>query len=301
MSASPSRNNLLDVLPGFSDDEECTGIHVRPTISMPPFPQRPAVISRAVLALVEEAEAEAKLEDLTAFAQDEDDVETEVVTLVQVAAPAKEPEKPVVIAPPRAEKKTSKSRRTLLGNALSLVSIGFAVGFFLTRPPTPTVSEASPEPAAAPTVSLVATSAAETAPAAAPAPVPSAPMAAPVAAPKAAAARAPSLADADRALAKGDLANAESLYQSFLARGGADHEALTGLGKVAASRHQTSDAMAFFERALARNPNYLPARLGLADLLWSAGREDAAKAQYNEIRARYSPGIFPVRVLERTR
>lgn len=113
--------------------------------------------------------------------------------------------------------------------------------------------------------------------------------------------KAPSLADADRALRARDFAGAESGYQAMLARGGADHEALTGLGMIAAAQHRTTDAMAFFDRALALNAGYLPARLGLADALWDAGRNDTAVAQYREIRVRFANDVYPTRVIERSR
>lgn len=287
MSAHPSRNNLLDVLPGFSAEEEVTGIHARPTISMPPFPAKPTAISDVVLALIAESEAEEKIEDVTDYVQ---------VAQASLPPPPKA-EKQFAAPPPAAAAETKKTGSRLARMAVSLTAIGFGIGFFFTSSPAPSsmTAESSPEAVSVPTVFV------EPAPPAAEAPRAPAP-AQPAPSPSVAkVAKAPTLADAEAAMRAGRLAAAEAAFQSVLAHGGADHEALTGLGNVAAAKHQTSDAMAFFERALARNPNYFPARLGLADVQWDAGRQDAAKAQYMEIRARYSPSVFPLRVLDRTR
>jgi Flp pilus assembly protein TadD len=102
-------------------------------------------------------------------------------------------------------------------------------------------------------------------------------------------------------LRAGNLARAEQIYQSVLSSGGSDHAALTGLGKVALRRGQNGEAITFFERALARQPQYFPARLGVADALWNSGRADAAKARYAALRERYADNMIPPRIVERTR
>jgi tetratricopeptide (TPR) repeat protein len=305
MSANPSRNTLLDVLPGFSEEEEVTGIHTRPTISMPPYPGAPLQISSSISALIAESEAEESIEDVTDAA----------ISFASVPPPAEEPifslrKKPAEEAA-AAKKKPAKSSVSRLARvAFMIATTGFGIGFFFTSPAPAPADRAAAEPAPAsapaaivedvagvPSFSIGPAAAAPmAAPAAAPAPAP-----APETAAAAAAKPMPTLADGDWMLRKGDLARAEAIYQSLLARGGADHEALTGLGKVAAARHQTNDALAFFERALARQPEYFPARLGAADALWDAGRTDIAKARYAFIRERYSPSMVPERAIERTR
>lgn len=300
MSPRPSRSNLLDVLPGFAEEEQLTLIHVRPTLSMPPFPahaepandHEPLAISSTVAALLAQSDAEEKIQDVTDFLEvAEDDT---------LSAPVSPPAPKAKSASPRVRARTplKKAPASFARMAFTIAAVGFGIGFFFTSPPAQPVSAAA-APASAPSVveptvePVVEAPVVSARPAAAPAEV-----ASPAPASKK---PATGLTDADRALRAGDLSLAATIYQSVLARGGSDHEALTGLGKVAAARHQSTDAMTFFERALALQPSYLPARLGIADALWDASRTDAAKAQYEEIRTRYSPTMVPARAIERTR
>jgi hypothetical protein len=308
MSPRPSRSNLLDVLPEFSEfseEEESTGLQIRPLLSMPPFPPFPPandlIISSAVAALVVESEVEDSMEEISDGGEGPEGVGVDVEprpTDERFVAQASLPPAP---APARAPNPSTARKLApfvaLVPMAIAVTALGFVVGFGLTDPPRPDASasvSAEPAPPAfeAPNASMLGG-----APAAAPAPAPAvvATVAPPAAKPP------PSLADGDWSLRHGQLARAEAIYQSCLARGVADHEALTGLGRVAAARHQTNDALAFFERALALQPEYFPARLGIADALWDGGRGDAAKVKYLEVRSRYSPGMVPARVLERTR
>ena len=189
------------------------------------------------------------------------------------------------------------SRTPLVASAVGAVAIGCALTFFFARP-------------AAPAPSSPATMAATPAPSIVDVPKMSIPTAvatvatvAPIASaePLAASKPPPTLADGDWMLRHGQVPRAEAIYRSVLASGASECEALTGLGKVALANRQPSEALAFFERALARQPQYYPARLGRADALWDSGRRDAAKAHYAAIRERYSSNDVPPRVLERTR
>ncbi len=62
-----------------------------------------------------------------------------------------------------------------------------------------------------------------------------------------------------------------------------DSELLAGRAQVEVARGDTAKAIATYRRALAVNPRYLPARLGLADALWTSGQRDEARASYRSI------------------
>ena len=72
-----------------------------------------------------------------------------------------------------------------------------------------------------------------------------------------------------------------------------DSEALTGLADVNEAQGATALAIASYRRALAVNPRYLPARLGLADSLWTSGQRDEARAAYRSIVAQVPPSLCP--------
>lgn len=286
----------LPELSEFSEEEEHTGIHVLPTLSMPPVPAddtATTAISNTIAALLAESEAEEKLEDVSESLEEED---TQAVMVAQASLPPA-PEKS--FAPPA----PSPSRQGLrFGRiAFAIASLGFAAGFFFTRPaevPAPAIEPA--EVVSVPAVSIAPAAAATPVPAETVAPVESAAPA--PSAPAEPAVKAPAtLADANWMLNQNQLARAEQIYQSILANGGSDHEALTGLGKVALRRGQDNDAIAFFERALARQPQYFPARLGIADALWNSGKKDSAKARYAALREGYADNMIPPRVVERTK
>jgi len=56
------------------------------------------------------------------------------------------------------------------------------------------------------------------------------------------------------------------LYEAALAKSPGDSQALAGLGDAARAQHDSGTAKSFYQRALANNPNYLPALIGLADV-----------------------------------
>lgn len=84
MSALPLRPDTE-----FSEEEEHTGIHVRPTLSMPPTAEHDSAalaISSSISALLAEAEAEEKIEDLS-YAVEDAEVDT-LIARVAIPPPA---------------------------------------------------------------------------------------------------------------------------------------------------------------------------------------------------------------------
>ncbi|MGC4087561.1 MAG: zinc-ribbon domain-containing protein [Polyangiaceae bacterium] len=91
------------------------------------------------------------------------------------------------------------------------------------------------------------------------------------------------LTDAGKALAKGDLSQAESLYQKVLNEQPNATEALAGLADVARRRNDPSSAAKLYDRVLANNPGYLPALMARGDQEWAAGNRDAAVGFYRRV------------------
>jgi serine/threonine-protein kinase len=81
----------------------------------------------------------------------------------------------------------------------------------------------------------------------------------------------------------GRIDDAASLFAALVAQAPADSEALTGLAEVNEAQGATAKAIANYRRALAVNAKYLPARLGLADSLWTSGQRDEARTTYRSI------------------
>jgi serine/threonine protein kinase len=78
-----------------------------------------------------------------------------------------------------------------------------------------------------------------------------------------------------------------------------DSEVLSGLAEVEAARGNSAQAIATYRRALAVNPRYLPARLGLAAALWTSGQRDEARASYRRIVDEVPPALCPDLARER--
>lgn len=78
-----------------------------------------------------------------------------------------------------------------------------------------------------------------------------------------------------------------------------DSEVLAGLAEAEAARGDTAKAITTYRRALAVNPRYLPARLGLADALWTSGQRDEARASYRRIVDEVPPALCPDLARER--
>jgi hypothetical protein len=78
-----------------------------------------------------------------------------------------------------------------------------------------------------------------------------------------------------------------------------ESEVLAGLAEVEVARGDTAKAIATYRRALAVNPRYLPARLGLANALWTSGQRDEARASYRRIVDEIPPALCPDLARER--
>lgn len=91
------------------------------------------------------------------------------------------------------------------------------------------------------------------------------------------------LADAAKAVSKGSLAEAETLYERVLTAQPNATEALAGLAEIARRRHDTATATRLYERVLANNPNYLPALMARGDQEWDAGNQSAAVSFYKRV------------------
>jgi hypothetical protein len=81
----------------------------------------------------------------------------------------------------------------------------------------------------------------------------------------------------------GRIGEAAALFAAAVEKAPTDSEALTGLAEVDDAQGATAKAIIDYRHALAVNPKYLPARLGLADSLWTSGRRDEARTAYRGI------------------
>ena len=76
-------------------------------------------------------------------------------------------------------------------------------------------------------------------------------------------------------------------------------ETLTAQAEVERVQGESDRAIVDYRRALATNPRYLPARLGLADTLWSSGDLPEARSAYQGIVDDFPPELRPGRAAER--
>jgi eukaryotic-like serine/threonine-protein kinase len=98
----------------------------------------------------------------------------------------------------------------------------------------------------------------------------------------------------------GRIDDAATLFAAAVQKAPADSEALTGLAEVDASRGSMGPAIAAYRRALAANPRYLPAHLGLADSLWASGQRDEGRTSYRSLIAQFPASLCPDRARERS-
>jgi tetratricopeptide (TPR) repeat protein len=98
---------------------------------------------------------------------------------------------------------------------------------------------------------------------------------------------------ASQALRKADYPRARQLYGSIVDRNPNDSEALSGLGDVSRQQGNLAAAIADYRRAIAVNPSYLPALLGLADTEWAIGERAKASHDYGDIVDRFPEGTYP--------
>ena len=97
----------------------------------------------------------------------------------------------------------------------------------------------------------------------------------------------------------GDRPRARKLYEAALAKNPRDAEALAGLGDLARAEGRSTDAIGYYQRALAISPSFFPALLSLGDTLWDTGDKDAARKRYADIVDRAPSGSYPARVRDR--
>jgi tetratricopeptide (TPR) repeat protein len=101
------------------------------------------------------------------------------------------------------------------------------------------------------------------------------------------------LVAANQAMAVHDFSRAEQIYDAILTSQPNDSQALSGLGDIARARGDTQGAIASYRRAVAVNPSYLPALLGLADTQWFGGDKGAAVSGYKNIQDHFPDGTYP--------
>jgi len=104
---------------------------------------------------------------------------------------------------------------------------------------------------------------------------------------------------ARRARRAGRISDAASLFAAAVEQAPTDSEALTGLAEVDEAQGATAMAIVNYRRALAVNSKYLPARLGLADSLWTSGQRDEAKTVYRSIVEHVPANLCPDLARER--
>ncbi len=86
---------------------------------------------------------------------------------------------------------------------------------------------------------------------------------------------------------RGQLSRAAKLYEDALRFDARSSEALAGLGSVALKQGDYATARLHFGKALAINPNYVPAIVGQADALWAEGDRGAAVGKYKDLVDRF--------------
>ena len=96
------------------------------------------------------------------------------------------------------------------------------------------------------------------------------------------------------------LDKAEVAYRRVLALAPRDSEALAGLGELELLRGAPEQATQRFEQALQFNEHYVPAKVGVADIRYQAGRAQEARAAYQDIVKQHSPDAYPPYVVQRS-
>jgi len=86
---------------------------------------------------------------------------------------------------------------------------------------------------------------------------------------------------------RGQLGRAAKLYEDAVRIDGRNSEAHAGLGSVSLKQGDPATARQHFDRALAINPNYVPALVGQADALWQEGDKNGAMAKYKDLVDRF--------------
>jgi predicted Zn finger-like uncharacterized protein len=86
---------------------------------------------------------------------------------------------------------------------------------------------------------------------------------------------------------RGQFDRANHYYEEVLRIDPRNSEALAGLGTVSLKQKDPATARQYFARALAINPNYVPALVGQADALWQEGDKNGAMRKYKELVDRF--------------
>ena len=98
---------------------------------------------------------------------------------------------------------------------------------------------------------------------------------------------------------RGEIGKAQSLYGEILIENPGDSEALADLGDISNEQRDFAGAAAFYKRALAVNRAFLPAKLGMGNVLWETGDKPGARVVYEDIVASFREGSYPPWVKER--
>ena len=93
--------------------------------------------------------------------------------------------------------------------------------------------------------------------------------------------------EASAAENRGQFPRAIKLYEDAMHSDPNNSEALAGLGSVSLKTGDYASARSYFGRALAINPNFVPALVGQADAMWSEGDKAGATARYKDIVDRF--------------
>lgn len=107
------------------------------------------------------------------------------------------------------------------------------------------------------------------------------------------------LQQAEDAKNKGDLDKAKSLYGAVVAKDPHDSEALAGLGDISERQHDLPNAKTYYQQALNVNAGFLPARIGLGNVLWESGDKAGGAKIYREIVDSMPESAYPAWVKER--
>jgi serine/threonine-protein kinase len=95
------------------------------------------------------------------------------------------------------------------------------------------------------------------------------------------------------------LTRAQTILESALSQAPTDCETLTLLAEVEEEQGAHPKALADYRHALDSDPSYLPARIGLADTLWSSGDPDGARAVYQAVVDGVPAHLCPERARQR--